>query len=131
MLPHDLLPDWWTSSELFAWLSGRGMHYWIAHWNHLFAAILVLASTRRMKGIQRRWTVRPAVLMWTLLAFQFIFGFLGFAALDSGMMYYGGSALWGVVAIWYATFMWALRRQARREKTTLPTAEPAVLRRHA
>lgn len=107
------LPAWWTESGVFAFIESLG--YLPGFWNWFWSAFLIVATQVQFKKAPRAKTVRPHVLMATMLFFQFLFMFLGVAMLDGGMMFHYGSAFWGVIALGYAWLMWAWRIHLRRK----------------
>ncbi|MEZ5992041.1 MAG: hypothetical protein R3E76_06790 [Planctomycetota bacterium] len=112
----EWLPDWWTQSPAYQWLAGPGR--WLLpslmHAACLAIEINILRAYARLPYKEKAPAERSVwiVMMLHLLAFV-----VSLSAIDSGVFYYYGSGLWGVLAVLLAA------SAIRRLKHSTPEAD--------
>lgn len=93
----EWLPDWWTQSPAFQWLTGPG-RWLLPSLIHGVALWLAFAALRRCRRLPHK--ERPAAerAIWLVLFLQLLVFVATSATLDMGISYYYGSGFCGLIA---------------------------------
>lgn len=117
----DSLPNWWTSSDVFAYLQQNWML--TLHWNHAATLVLEYCAYR----YEKRWAAKgkfgPIALLLSLLVLHAIVYMFGMALLDRGVGAYYSSWVWGAAVALLLVFMRVRYGSQRAGSSVAPALE--------